>query len=104
MKVIDKFISNFGTETGNLALKVLPYGGVYLIGGVTKGLKDYMLQNDIFMQAFLDKGRLTDFMKEFRVMIVDPSIEVGLLGAEEKGRREMLRLQNETGTMEEDLN
>lgn len=42
MKVIDKFTENFGTECGNLALKTLPYGGIYLIGGVTGGIKSYL--------------------------------------------------------------
>ena len=37
LKVVDKFAEIFGTEVGNLALKTLPYGGIYLIGGVTNG-------------------------------------------------------------------
>jgi glucokinase len=36
--VVEKFTENFGTEAGNIALKTLPYGGVYLIGGVTAGI------------------------------------------------------------------
>jgi len=40
LRVVEKFSEIFGTETGNLALKTLPYGGVYLIGGVTNGIKD----------------------------------------------------------------
>jgi glucokinase len=39
MKVVEKFTENLGTETGNLALKTLPYGGIYLIGGVTDGIQ-----------------------------------------------------------------
>lgn len=38
MKVIEKFSENYGTETGNLALKTLPYGGIYLTSGVTNGI------------------------------------------------------------------
>lgn len=91
MKTIEKFTSIFGAETGNMSLKVLPYGGVYLIGGVTKGIKSYLLSTDTFMKAFANKGRLQDHMeKNFRVYLVDPEIEVGLLGAEEKARRECL--------------
>ena len=63
MKVVEKFTSNFGTETGDLALKSMPYGGIYLIGGVTAGIKDYMLSTDTFMKAFCDKGRLAEHMK-----------------------------------------
>lgn len=38
MKVVEKFTQIYGTECGNLALKTLPYGGIYLIGGVTTGI------------------------------------------------------------------
>merc|ERR1711920_33034 len=65
LEVIEKFTEIFGTETGNLALKTLPYGGIYLIGGVTNGIQDYILGNDVFMDAFYDKGRLSEHMKEF---------------------------------------
>jgi glucokinase len=91
MKVVEKFTENYGTETGNLALKTLPYGGIYLIGGVTAGIQSYMKSDSKFMDAFTNKGRLVDYIKKFQVFIVDPSIEVGLLGAEEKARREMIK-------------
>jgi len=62
MKVIEKFTQIFGTETGNMALKTLPYGGIYLVGGVTKGIQDYLLSSNTFMKAFANKGRLGDHM------------------------------------------
>lgn len=65
MKVVEKFTENFGTETGNLALKTLPYGGIYLIGGVTNGIKDYLISDSKFMDAFHNKGRLSDHMRSF---------------------------------------
>ncbi len=89
LKVVEKFVEIFGTETGNLALKTLPYGGIYLIGGVTNGIKEYLIKEKKFMESFCDKGRLKEFMKKFKVYLVNPSIEVGLLGAEEKARREL---------------
>ena len=92
MKVVEKFSENYGTETGNLALKTLPYGGIYLTSGVTNGIQKYLMQKDnAFMKGFKDKGRLVDFMSEFKILLVDPKIEIGLLGAEEKARREMQR-------------
>ena len=39
-KVVDKFTEIFAVETGDTALKCLPYGGIYLIGGVTMGIRD----------------------------------------------------------------
>ncbi len=65
MKVVEKFTENFGTETGNVALKTLPYGGIYLIGGVTNGIKDYLISDPKFMDAFYNKGRLADHMRSF---------------------------------------
>ena len=65
MKVVEKFTENYGTEVGNLALKTLPYGGIYLIGGVTAGIQKFMKSESKFMDAFTDKGRLVDFIKKF---------------------------------------
>lgn len=65
MKVVEKFTKIFGTETGNVALKTLPYGGIYLIGGVTNGIKDYLISDHTFMDAFYNKGRLSDHMRSF---------------------------------------
>ena len=65
LKVVEKFTQNLGTETGNLVLKSLPYGGVYIIGGVAAGIKDYILGNDVFINAFHDKGRLSEHMMKF---------------------------------------
>jgi glucokinase len=42
MKVIKKFSEIFAVEVGNVALKLLPYGGIYLVGGVATGIKDYL--------------------------------------------------------------
>lgn len=38
MKVVDKFAEIFGVEAGNFALKTLPHGGIYIIGGVSTGI------------------------------------------------------------------
>ena len=81
LKVVEKFADIFGTETGNLAVKTLPSGGIYLIGGVTAGMKDYLINNPTFMNAFYDKGRMSDHMRTFPVHLVNPEMEVGLLGA-----------------------
>ena len=62
---MEKFTENYGTEAGNMALKTLPYGGVYLIGGVTAGIQSYLQENSKFMEAFTNKGRLTSFAQQF---------------------------------------
>lgn len=87
MKTVIKFIENFGTEVGNMALKTLPYGGLYLIGGVTNGISHQLIHDNTFMLAFFNKGRLGDLMRQFPVFLVNGDIEVGILGAQEKARR-----------------
>lgn len=83
MKVVEKFTEIFAVEVGDMGLKTLPYGGIYLVGGVTYGLSDYLRNNKLFMDTFYAKGRLTGVMQKFPVMIVKPSVELGILGAEE---------------------
>jgi glucokinase len=73
------FAAAYGAETGNVALKVLATGGMYLGGGIApKILKT--LQNGAFTQAFLDKGRLSPLLQAIPVrVILDDSC--ALLGA-----------------------
>jgi glucokinase len=73
------FASAYGAEAGNLALKVLAAGGMYLGGGIApKTLKT--MQNGFFMQAFLDKGRMSPLLQAVPVRIIlDDSC--ALLGA-----------------------
>lgn len=61
--VVEKFTEIFGTEAGNLALKTLPFGGVYLIGGVSQGIRDFIINEKTFMKSFSSKGRLSPLMK-----------------------------------------
>ncbi len=49
MKVVEKFIEMLGVEVGNFALKTLPYGGIYLIGGVTMGISEELIHGDTFI-------------------------------------------------------
>ena len=63
------FASAYGAEAGNLALKVLALGGIYLGGGIApKMIKT--LNSGGFMEAFLDKGRLSAVLKTIPVRII----------------------------------
>jgi glucokinase len=78
-ETMQTFVAAYGAETGNIALKVLALGGMYLGGGIApKSLKT--LTSGGFMQAFLDKGRLSSLMESIPVrVILDESC--ALLGA-----------------------
>jgi glucokinase len=63
------FASAYGAEAGNLALKALALGGIYVGGGIApKMIKT--LNSGGFMQAFLDKGRLTPVLQSIPVRII----------------------------------
>jgi glucokinase len=63
------FSAAFGAEAGNVALKVLAMGGMYLGGGIApKILKT--LKNGAFIQAFLDKGRLSPLLQSIPVRVI----------------------------------
>jgi len=59
-----------GTVCGNLALTQLPFGGVYLVGGVARALAPYLGTNG-FADTFRNKGRFSEFMSNFAVSVVE---------------------------------
>ena len=80
---LDMFVSIMGAEAGNLALKVLATGGVYVAGGMPRRILPALKQG-AFMQSFRRKGRFADLLGRLPVHIVlNP--KVGLLGAASLG-------------------
>lgn len=76
---IQMFIENYGAAAGNLALKALSTGGVYIGGGIAPKLLPYFTTG-AFMQAFVDKGRFSPLMKNMPVkLVLEP--KTALLGA-----------------------
>jgi glucokinase len=73
------FVSILGAEAGNLALKVLATGGVYLGGGIPPRLVG-LLEDPDFLEAFRGKGRMADLLDRVPVhVILNPG--AALLGA-----------------------
>ncbi|WP_460273462.1 glucokinase [Celeribacter sp. ULVN23_4] len=64
------FVKMLGTVAGNLALIQLPFGGIYLVGGVARHIAPYLDAFD-FNGAFRDKGRFAGFMKNFSVSVIE---------------------------------
>lgn len=67
---IATFCRLLGVELGNLALRTLPYGGIYLVGGMSRAIAGH-LTNSPFEEAFLDKGRFRKLMKEFPMTVIN---------------------------------
>ena len=78
-KALDMFVSAYGAEAGNLALKLLSVGGVYIGGGIAPRILE-KLKDGTFMKAFTDKGRLSQLLINMPVRIILES-RAALLGA-----------------------
>jgi glucokinase len=78
-KALEMFVSAYGAEAGNLALKVLSVGGVYVGGGIAPRILE-KLKDGAFMKSFTDKGRLSQLLVNMPVRIILES-RAALLGA-----------------------
>lgn len=73
------FVEAYGAEAGNLALKLLPYGGLYIAGGIAAKILPLMKEGS-FLRAFSSKGRVSPLLEGVPIHIVlNP--DVGLIGA-----------------------
>lgn len=66
---LDIFVSLYGAEAGNLALKVLATGGVFIGGGIAPKIID-KLQGPLFMETFAAKGRFQSLMEAMPVRVI----------------------------------
>jgi glucokinase len=69
VKALDVFVSLYGAEAGNLALRAKSLRGVYVGGGIAPKILD-KLKDGLFMRAFVDKGRYTDLVRAVPVHVV----------------------------------
>ncbi len=79
VQALDLFVSIYGAEAGNLALKALALNGVYIGGGIAPKLLT-KLQEGTFMRAFTAKGRYKRLMSTIPVRVITND-KAGLLGA-----------------------
>ena len=73
------FVSVFGAETGNAALKFMSTGGIFIGGSIAAKIVPKM-KDPVFMQSFLDKGRMEGLLKDMAVKIV-LNDDCGIIGA-----------------------
>lgn len=92
-KTVDMFVSILASEAGNLALKVLATGGIYLAGGVARHLVS-VLQEPPFMQALAEKGRFRELVGRIPVHVI--TTRAALVGAASYG---LESLRNHQGSL-----
>ncbi|HKP55858.1 MAG TPA: glucokinase [Polyangiales bacterium] len=78
-RALSLFVSLYGSEAGNLALKVLPTGGLYIGGGIAPKILERLRRGD-FLQALQTKGRMSDVLQTIPVSVVT-SKDVAVIGA-----------------------
>jgi glucokinase len=78
-QALDLWISVYGAEAGNLALKTMATGGIFLGGGISPKILP-KLTGPSFMSAFFDKGRLRPLLEKIPVHVITND-KAALLGA-----------------------
>jgi glucokinase len=68
-QALDIFVRNCGAEAGNLALKFMAVGGVYLGGGIAPKIADKLKEKQ-FQEAFVSKGRMRPLLERIRIQII----------------------------------
>ncbi|HEY6248426.1 MAG TPA: glucokinase [Candidatus Angelobacter sp.] len=76
---LDIFVSVYGAEAGNLALKMMAVGGLFVSGGIAAKILP-KLTDGAFLQAFVTKGRLQPVLEAIPVKVI-VNDRVGLIGA-----------------------
>jgi glucokinase len=78
-QTMQMFVDAYGAEAGNLALKLLPYSGLYIAGGIAAKILPLMEEGS-FLRTFGQKGRVSPLLENVPVHIILNS-QVGLIGA-----------------------
>ncbi|MFZ3017762.1 MAG: glucokinase [Gallionella sp.] len=79
VETLQRFARLYGAEAGNLALKAMSRGGLYLGGGIAPKILP-LLQDGAFIEAFLNKGRMRPLLEAMPVRVI-LNDRAALLGA-----------------------
>ena len=82
-KAVDLFVSLYGSEAGNLALKLLSVAGIYIGGGIAPRILG-KLKEGPFLQAFLAKGRMRAVLERIPIYVITND-KTALQGAARRG-------------------
>jgi len=91
LKTLELFTTLYAKEISNFALNSLPYGGIYLVGGLTNAVADYMLHDpeSPFKAGYFSKGKVINSVLERFPIYVVKTVELGLRGTFVKARKDV---------------
>lgn len=69
IETLERFVQLYGAEAGNLALKTMSRGGVYVGGGIAPKILP-LLQRGAFVESFLAKGRMRPLLESMPVRVI----------------------------------
>ena len=78
-QALQLFVSLYGSEAGNLALKVLATGGLFIGGGIAPKIIQ-KLKDSTFLESFTSKGRMKPLLEAITVRVI-LNEKTALLGA-----------------------
>jgi glucokinase len=79
VETMDMFVSAYGAEAGNIALRTVATAGVYIGGGIAPKILP-ALQSGLFIEAFLAKSPMDELIQSIPVSVI-LNADAGLLGA-----------------------
>lgn len=69
VEALELFVQLYGAEAGNLALKIMARGGLYIGGGIAPKIIE-VLKEPPFIEAFLAKGRMRPLLEAMPVRVI----------------------------------
>jgi glucokinase len=90
LKTLELFTTLYAKEISNFALNSLPYGGIYLVGGLTNAVADYMINDpeSPFKAGYFSKGKVINSVLERFPIYIVKTIELGLRGTFVKAQKD----------------
>ena len=83
-RVLEFFVELLGHISGNMGVYTLPYGGIYIVGGLSKTIRE-IYQTEIFQKALLSRGEQNNLLDKMPIVLV-LNDQLGMLGAIEYAR------------------
>jgi glucokinase len=80
LEALSMFVSAYGAEAGNLALRTLATAGLYVGGGIIRHILPAIRRDSAFMTAFLSKAPMGALVRRIPVRLI-LNAETGILGA-----------------------